>query len=67
MPRTFLNSGFSVGRLPAMIPVLHSVLRKSVISNRLVGENVVYIHDPDCEVCIVPEEVTGATVARENR
>ena len=26
VPRTFLKSGLSVGRLPAIIPVLHSVL-----------------------------------------
>lgn len=30
-------------------------------------ENAFDLHNPDREVCIVPEEVTGAAVAWENR
>ena len=65
MPRTLLKSGLRVGRVPATIPVLHSVLL--LVSMEFArwssdASSAGNLHNPDCEVCIVPEKVTGSAV-----
>lgn len=60
MPRTRLKSGLRVGRLPAIMPVLHSVL--DTVSNIQGEESVNHLHDPDCEVGVIPEEISITAV-----
>ena len=65
VPRNLLKSGLRVGRVPAMMPVLHSVLLLvSMGFARWPSDacSIDNLHDPYREVRIIPEEVAGSAV-----